>query len=71
MIDYFERQLRNGSSVLHYLVEPPMFSGPISEKNPPKAHKLLKSELKRFLESFSSKYLYSGMSEDVPRFIKI
>jgi hypothetical protein len=48
-----------------------MFSGPISEKNPPRACKLLKSELKRFMESLSSKYLYSGMSEDVPRFIKI
>jgi len=71
MTNYFERQLRNGSPILHYLVEPPMFSGPISEKNPPRACKLLKSELKRFMESLSSKYLYSGMSEDVPRFIKI
>lgn len=71
MTNYFEKQLRNGSPILHYLVEPPQSSGPVSEKNPPKAHKLFKSELKRFLESFNSRFTFCGMSEDVPRFIRI
>ena len=70
-MNFFEKQLRNGSPILHYLVEPPMFSGPISQENRPTAHKLLKSELKGFMETFNSTYLYSGMSGDVPRFIKI
>ena len=68
---YFDKQLQSGSSILHYLVEPPMFSGQISEVNPPRAFKLLRSELDSFQKNLNSKYIFSGMSDDVPRFIKI